>query len=112
MTIDERDPKLQALFAQSQAELPAQPFTAQVLDKVNKRRRRGIAWRGLCAVVLALGVVALEGYALQIAHILFVTVVEIESSLLAQVLAPLNTVGGLLSIALLMIRAAHRRLFA
>ena len=111
MTIDERDPTLQALFAQSQTGLPAEPFTSAVLEKVNQRRRWTIARQALYAVSLALISISLEDYALQFAHVLVVALVQIENELAAQLLAPLNSIGGLLVITFLLIRAAHRKLF-
>ena len=53
MTADERDPQLQALFAAQAEELPAEPFTANIVAEVNRHRRRAIVWRVLIALTLA-----------------------------------------------------------
>ena len=111
MTADERDPQLQALFAAQAKELPAEPFTANIVAEVNRRRRRAIVWRVLIALTLALLSIPLKDVALQFTQLLVVALVEIENQLVAQLLAPINTVGGLLSVTLLLMRAAHRRLF-
>lgn len=111
MTIESRDPQLQALFAAVDAELPAQPFAAELLEQVAHARRKAIARRAVIALMLALVGIPLQDYALAFAELLIVSLIEIENQLAAQVLAPINSVGGLLSITLLVIRAAHKKLF-
>jgi len=43
--------------------------------------------------------------------LLIVSLVRIDNQLVATLLAPINSVGGVLSVTLLLIRAAHKRLF-
>ena len=106
-----RDPQLQALFAQAYTEPPAHPFTEQVLSQTNKLRRRAIFMRVALAALLMLIAIPLEDLALEFTQLLIVSLVEIDNQLVAELLAPVNTVGGALSFTLLLIRAAHRKLF-
>jgi hypothetical protein len=111
MTDRPLDPQLQALFAQSEENLPADQFTTQVMQGARKVRVRAIARRALFAVLLAGLAMPLQDFALEFAHVLIVSLVQIENDLVAQLLAPINSVGGALSLTLLLIRAGHKKLF-
>ncbi|MDP6566239.1 MAG: hypothetical protein QF578_15535 [Alphaproteobacteria bacterium] len=110
---DDRDPALQALFAEVQQDLPADAFTAQVMSRIDRlNRRRAIAW--ICAgLVLAPGVWWITGplqdAVLLLAQGLAVPLIDLENRLLADVVAPLNNVASVFALALLGLRAAYRR---
>ena len=113
--VSDQDPKLQALFAQpldSLAEAPANDaFTEEVMQQTDRLKRKRIILRICLALALALLSPPLQDFALATAQTLVLSLVDLENRLLAQLLAPLNTVGGLLSVVLLVLRAAHKRLF-
>ena len=111
MTTEDRDPQLQALFAQAYAEPAAQPFTEQVLRETDGLRRRALIRRIGLAVLLMLIAIPLEDFALEFAQLLIVSLVEVDNQLVGELLAPINSVGGALSLTLLGIRAAHKKLF-
>ena len=111
MMDEARDSQLQALFDKHDENLPDGLFTAEVVQGARKIRRIAIVRRAMLAVLLALLAVPLQDYALEFAEVLIVSLVQIDNALVAQLLAPINSVGGVLSVTLLLIRAAHKRLF-
>jgi hypothetical protein len=111
MTEEQRDPFLQSLFAHVEAEVPAQPFTQQVMSHSKKIKQRLMLRRAVLASLLALVAIALDDFAIAFAQVLIVSLIDIESTLVAQLLAPINSVGGLLSMVLLGIRLFYKRLF-
>ena len=112
MTSDDRDPALQALFSDASEDLISDAFTEQVMLQADRLKRRAIGVRASAALALALLGIPLQDVALELTEVLILTLVAIDNSLVAQLLAPINTVGGLLSLVLLVIRAVHRRLFS
>ena len=62
-------------------------------------------------IALALIAVPLEDFVLGITHFLLLTLVELDNTLIADLLAPVNSVGSLLSLILLTLRIAHKQLF-
>jgi hypothetical protein len=111
----DQDPNLQALFAQPADDLAEAPvsdaFTKDVMQQTDRLKRRRIILRVCLALALALLSPPLQDFGLAMAQTLVQSLVDVENRLLAQALAPLNTVGGLLSVVLLILRAAHKRLF-
>ncbi len=111
MNESERDPQLQAWFAEV-AEVPAgDDFTARVMGQTRRLRRRRIVRRVSLGLGLALLAVPLQDVAVALTHVLVITLVDLDNALLATLLAPVNTVGSVLSAVLLLLRAGHRRLF-
>jgi hypothetical protein len=116
MTDDDRDPTLQALFAEAEKDLAGEAFTGQTMARIdNLKRRTSLAWIGaglllvLCTWLLA---APLQDAALLLTESLSLPVVDLDHRWLAQVLSPLNSIGSLLALALLTLRSAHRRLFS
>ena len=113
MTTD-RDPELQALFAAANRDLEEEAFTARVMARLHARQRWTVAaW--LVAGLTAAACVALLAWPLQdiagaAAPFLFSTLIDIGSPLLAQTLAPLNSVAGVLALGLIGLRAAYRKI--
>ena len=104
------DPELQPWFD----DLP-QPtdegFTQRCVTGARARWRRYVGWRLSLMLTLALVSDPLTDAALLLAGALSVQLFAIDSSLAAQLLAPINTVGGLLSLLLLTLRILYKRLF-
>lgn len=109
---DERDPALQALFAGADRDLHGDNFEDQVMIQTTEPRRRKLARRAGLALLAAGAVVALQGVALHTSQLLLTSLIEIEHALTAELLAPINSVGGLLTAALLLLRSAYKRLFS
>ncbi len=108
---DDRDPALEQLFSAAAEELPGNGFNSTVLARTDRLKRRRIIARALLAAALALIAVPLEDVGLVMAQLLLVSLVSIDNALVAELLAPVNSVGSLLSFTLLALRAFHKRLF-
>jgi hypothetical protein len=114
MTADDRDPTLQALFAEAEEDLAGEAFIGRAMRRIdNLRRRASLGWIGaglllaLCAWLLA---TPLRDATFLLTQRLSLPVVDLDASWLAQILSPLNSIGSLLALALLTLRVAHRKI--
>ena len=105
------DSSLQQMFAYSNQELAEDSFTTDVMSQVDKLKYRVIARRILLGIAFALITIPLDDIVLELTHFLLQTLVELDNSLIADLLAPVNSVASLLSVILLTMRIAHKRLF-
>jgi hypothetical protein len=117
MTTDQRDPLLQALFADAEQELAGEALTARVMAKT-RRRRYGVlaalaagALLVLTATWLAFGMPLFE-FAVLVSMALTTPLVDLGEGWLALLLLPLNTVAGVLLILLRGLRVAQRKLLS
>ena len=99
MSEESRDLALQALFDQARGEPAAQgdAFTETVMQQADRSRRRAIWLRVGIAVLLAAVSAPLQDVGLVITEVMLISLVEADGGLISQVLAPVNTVGALLS---------------
>lgn len=111
MMNDGRDQRLVELFSHDLNALPEADFVADVLRETRRLRRRRIMLRALLAAATSLVAIPMQDMALGLVAVLTLTLVPIDNLLLSQLLMPINTVGGLLSLVILGLRLAHRRLF-
>lgn len=111
MTDPDRDQELQALFAAAKEDLDGRDFSREVRTGTQRLRRRRIARRASVALGLSLLAMPMQDVALAVSQLMIVSLVELEAGLVAELLAPINSVGGLLSAVLLVLRLAHKRLF-
>lgn len=95
---EERDPQLQALFAEAKQELVDEEFTARVLTSTRRFQYRVFgAGAGLTALVLVLVAVfsaPLMTVSLLLSQVLSTELVVVGSSQLAWFLAPINNIGA------------------
>ena len=112
MDEESKDPNLQAWFAEATVPAHEAAFTQSVLQEVDRARRWKIARRVMLALALALISIPAQDIGLIIADAFLAQLVNVPNQTVAVVLAPINSVGGVLSMVLLLIRAIHRRLFA
>ena len=112
MTVDDLDPNLQAVFLSDGPDLAGEDFAGQVMSQTDAIRRKKIIMRICIGLILSLLGIPLQDFALATTQVLGVSLFELDSRLLAQVLAPVNSVGSLLSVVLLGLRVIHKRLFA
>lgn len=116
MNEDDRDPDLQAWFAQAEEDLPAAAFIALLGDETiarerNRRRFRMLA--GAAVLAAATGFVYVQQPLLgSLARLLTTAVVNLEPGTTAALLAPLNQVAVVLAAALLAARFVYRRVFS
>ena len=113
---DDRDPTLQALFADAQQDLRDDPFAEQVMEKVARlKRRRALGWIGvdlLLVVCVWLLAEPLQNAVYLIMPRLTTILVELENRLLAEILLPVNNVASVLVLGLMALRSAYRRIFS
>ncbi len=103
---------LRQVFADSDLELAGDDFTTEVMSHADRLKRRRIVRRVLLGIVFALIAIPLEDFGLALARFLLTSLVEIDDSLAAELLAPVNSVGSLLSFVLLSLRVAHKKIFS
>lgn len=107
------DPRLQALFTQAQQVLDRDAFTRRVLERIDRERRRAlVAWLALgLAGVVALALLAKPLFATlgMITQLLPVSLVDIETEWLRQLLSPINSIAAAIAIGVLGIREFFRR---
>ncbi|WP_419914021.1 hypothetical protein [Hoeflea sp.] len=113
---EETDRQLQALFAETDEELPGDAFVDSVMTGVEQQvrlakvRRFGIALAFvLCAFVLA---APLQGLVMVVMHGLTTPVVTVQDPLAAELLLPVNNAVTPLALAFFAWRMLHRRLFS
>lgn len=115
MTTD-RDPALQSLFATAQQEMAGEAFTAQVMSRIDKLRRRTlIAWTGggMVSVIVAWLLTGPVVNAVNIgSRFLPESLIELDNQVLADVLAPINSVAILVAVGILGLRAIYRKIFS
>ena len=110
---DERDPQLEALFADAAAEPPNGDFTDKVMASVASRRRKVMIGRMaivslivLLEVLLSAPVQSTVGV---IVDALGTPLIEVSDPMTAMLLAPVNNVGGVLGGVLLLVHFLYRR---
>jgi len=102
---------LKALFAEPVEKVDADTFTTEVMAGTQRLRRRKILLRIGLGLLLALLVPPLQDFGLAVTEVLLISLVSFEGGLLAELLAPVNTVGTVVSVALFGMRAFYRQLF-
>lgn len=102
---------LKALFAESAQQIDADTFTTDVMAGTQRLRRRKVLLRIGLGMLLALLVPPLQDFGLAITEVLLISLISFEGGLLADLLAPVNTVGTVVSVALFGMRAFYRQLF-
>jgi hypothetical protein len=108
----EQGASLQQMFASADTQLAGDTFSRQVMSRTDKLKRRRVIIRLLMALAVALAGIPLEDYVLDTARFLGSSLLELDDTLIAELLAPVNSVGGMLSLVLLALRAGHKRLFS
>lgn len=113
MTID-RDRTLQSLFDLASKDVSEDLFTAQVMSRIDRSRRRAlIGWStiGLLLVACAwlIATPLLNALPL-ITELAPATLIELDNSRPAQVLAPLNSVAGVAALSVIVLRTIYRKL--
>ncbi len=111
---NERDPLLESLFAQAERELVEDTFTAQVMAQVATRRRNVLIGRlTIVALLIALELLLstpLQNSAGVVAQVLGTSLVKLESGPVAMVVAPINSIAGLIGMLLLGMQFLYRRM--
>ncbi len=111
---DERDPMLEALFAQSADTRVEENFTARVMAQVEARRRKVLVAR-VAIVTLIIGLEwllssPLQNFVGELTQILSTSLVDVKNDWLASAIAPLNSIAGLIGMLLLSLHVFYRKM--
>ncbi len=82
MTNEDHDPILDRLFSEFDDDLPGEKFTGEVMVRTDRAKRWIVARRIVLGVLLGLLAIQLENFALALAHILAVTLIDLEHGLI------------------------------
>jgi len=114
MTYD-RDPNLQALFSQAEQEFDGEAFGREIMANIERERRRAqLLWLGIAAVIVACLVLVAEPLmaAVELAgRLLPVSLVDVRTEWLQQLVSPINSVAAALALGFLGLRKFFRRIF-
>ncbi len=109
---DNLDAQLLELFAEARAseQLETERFMQQMKHSVDRQYRRNIAWRVGLGLLVILVTAPMQDIAIALAPLFVTQIIDIPNQLVAQVLAPVNTVGAIVSLILLGVRLTQKRL--
>ena len=111
----ERNPQLEARFAQANAELDDPGFRLELMRSIDRERRRTlVVWTAFVAaaiVCVALFAVPLVSALKMATSLLPNSLVSVEADWLQQLLAPVNSVAAAIALGFLALRKLYRRLF-
>jgi hypothetical protein len=110
---DDRDPRLQALFADTQVELDGEEFIAGVMAKTRKPKQLMIAGLAGLALLLVAGawLFSLPTYEITqfIATALTTTLIDMGEGWAAWILSPVNNIASVLILSLKGIRMIQKK---
>ena len=110
---DERDPELEVLFAEAAAESPNGDFADKVMTRVASRRRNVLFGRiaifALIVLLEALLSAPVQSTVGVIVAALGTPLLELSHPALAMLLTPVNSIGGVIGILLLLVYFLYRR---
>lgn len=110
---DDRDPRLQALFADAQTELDGEEFVSRVIKKTRKPKQLVIA--GLATVALVMVAAAwlfslpFLGISEVVATALTTTLIDLGEGWLAWVLLPINNIASVVALCIKALRMIHNK---
>ena len=111
---NDRDPKIESLFEKAESSFADDAFTDAVNDSLKRRRRRILLGRLAILAALVILEVVLESplriYLGVVAEVLGTPLLTMQDSWLAFVLAPINSIAGLVGILLLGLNMLYRRI--
>lgn len=114
---NERDPRLEALFDAAREEPPGEDFAADVMTRIGRLRRQTLTGWAAIVIVLLAGAWLLSGPVTNavslVTQLLPQSLVEIDAGnqLLAQLLAPINSVAAVVALALFVLCFAYKKMF-
>ncbi len=111
---NERDPQLEAMFADAAAESPNGDFTDKVMTSVATRRRNVMLGRvAIVALIVFLEVLLsapVQSTVGAIVDVIGTPLIELPPSTLATMLTPVNSIAGVVGGVLLLVHFLYRRL--
>jgi hypothetical protein len=108
------DPRIQALFAQAEQALDPEAFLGGVMARINRDRYRLlVVWAGLSLIMIT-GFLLLASPVIDAitmaTSLLPVSLVEVETDWVRQLLAPVNSVAAAIALGVLAIRKFFRKI--
>jgi uncharacterized membrane protein YhaH (DUF805 family) len=107
------NPQLQALFEQARETVDCDAFTRRVLESVDRERRRAMLGWSVFGIALLLVLAMLAkpvfGALAMATQLLPVSLIDIESEWLRQLVSPINSVAALIALCALGIHRFFRR---
>lgn len=117
---DDRDPTLRNLFAEAKQDLAGEAFTAGVMSQT-KLRQSAVMGRIGVSLVLASCAWLLATPLQDAVHVmtenlaplsLVVSLIDVDSRWLAQLLSPVNNIASLVAIGLVGLRIAYKKVYS
>jgi hypothetical protein len=113
---EDRDATLQALFSEAHEALEPEPFTSEVMTRIERFERRRtysrIGFDLLLVVAAWLLSEPLQGFVFDLMPGLMSALIEFDNRWLAELLLPINNLAAVLAIGFVMLRSVYRRLFS
>jgi len=109
MNNSEFDETLSRMLTQNQPVLPASSFVVDIKHGVSQINRRKLRSRVLWGAALALIAIPLQDVGVALTLVFATALVPLAPGVVADLLAPINSVGSVLSLVLLTIRWLYRR---
>jgi hypothetical protein len=109
------DPRLQALFARAEQVFDRDAFVRDVMAQIDRRRHRMLLVWGVLSVLSIAGLALLASPVItaiaMASDLLPVSLVDIETQWLQQLLAPINSVAAAIALGVLGLRRFYRWIF-
>lgn len=102
---------IKVLFSDIDTPDEAESFTGRVMEGTEQLRFQKNARRIAFGVLVALLLPPIQDFGLVLTQVMLVSVLPLEGGLLAELLAPINSVGAVLSVVLFSLRVFYKRLF-
>ena len=110
---DDRDPRLQALFADTQGELDGEEFVTRVMAKTRKPKQLLIAGLAGLALLLVAGIGLLSLPAFEISQViataLTTTLIDLGEGWFAWILSPVNNIASIVALSIKAIRVIQKK---
>ena len=111
MNEESRDAQLQALFDQAQTKLPGNEFVQQALAEALRLQRRTKMQRIATGILVFLTALLLQDFSLDLSKMLMISLIDLPENIVTTILAPVNSLGGVLTAILICLRLMQKRLY-
>ena len=88
----------------------ADQFVSLTMTQVNQQYRRNIVWRMALGALFVLIAIPIQDLTLALAPLFLTRLIDVPNQLVADLLAPVNSVGSLVSLILLGVRLTQKKL--
>ncbi len=111
MDEEHRDVQLQAFFDQAQTSLPGNDFVQKALAETLRLQRRAKIQRISVGMLIFLAAIPLQDFSLEVSQMLMVSLIDLPENIATILLAPVNSLGGVLTAVLFCLRLTQKRLY-